>query len=1126
MLCFGYCARLCAQATSQISGTVKDASGAVVGSAEITVTQTSTGFTRGATSDANGVYSLPSLPLGPYRLEVKKEGFATYVQTGIVLEVASAPTIDPVLQVGAVSQSVQVEAAVAMVETSSTGVGQVVNSQDVVELPLNGREVTQLITLAGASNTVQYGFGQAPQSGNLVSSKNYPNEALVSVGGGMLNGTTYLLDGGTYNDPFNNLNLPLPFPDAVQEFNVQTSALPAEYGQHSAGAINVVSKSGTNDYHGDAFEFVRNADFNARDYFTKTAAFPNGQSDNLKRNQFGGTLGGPIRKEKLFFFLGYQRTVIRSAPASTPAVVPTPSELEGNFQNYMTPACFGGKTPPTLNPSYFTDNILNYAVPSEVAAFASHFPVGPEPCGFTTYRIIANQNENMGLAKIDYHINSKHSLFGRYFVTHSLIPSSFTGTELSVQNAGTDDMVNSVAVGDTYLFSTNALNTFTFTLNRDGIKKFQVPIVTPTDFGVEGMYTALPSFSNINITGDFQSAGGFATPGLVNTQTYQFADDFNLVRGSHQIQFGFSYIRPSQTSTFCVYCNGLFTFSGTYTGTAMSDFIAGALDSLTQLNVSHDNEYWRYLGIYAQDSWKINSRLTLNYGLRWEPYLNGTFHNHQVSHFIMQDFVNNVHSATFPNAPAGTFYPGDSQFPTGSRPNKTTWTDFAPRVGLAWDPTGSGKTLLRASWGIFYDMPQTLFYYNYSAEPLWGEGVTVIPPQGAGDTFVNPWASYSPTFVSPFPTTQNTTTPYPAAGYYETVPLNVRNTYVEQWNLALQKQMGRSWLLKASYLGNETSHLWMDKELNPAVYIPGTSTGSPGSCGFLTTVPAAGKPCSSTSNTQARRDFTELNPSQGPFYGTTEYLDDSGTASYNALIVSAEHRFANNFSLLANYTYSHCIADAQTSELSAPVYTDPADPRFDRGNCPLIDVHHNINISGVFQSPHFSSRTLQWIAGDWQVAPIIGIHTGSYFNVTMGGVDADTALSGIAGQRPDLVADPYCVPKGTSFPILTDNCWLNPAAFVAPPLATLGNLKANSLLGPGFVEVDGALSRRFPITESQSIEIRAEAFNLANHTNFLNPGTASIAGGTASTTTHSSTFGEILSDVSPRVLQFAIKYVF
>jgi hypothetical protein len=380
LICLVSSLGLFAQSVSQISGTVKDASGSAIPGAQVTVTQTDTGVTRTAQTDAGGIYSLPSLPLGPYRMEVKKEGFSTYVQTGIVLQVDTAPTIDPVLKVGALSESVQVEAAAAMVETHSTGVGQVVNSQDVVELPLNGREITQLITLAGASNTVQYGFGQAPSSGNLISSKNYPNEALVSVAGGMLNGTTYLLDGGTHNDPFNNLNLPLPFPDAVQEFKVETSSLPAEYGQHSAGAVNVVSKSGSNEFHGDAFEFVRNGYFNARDFFAPV-------SDNLKRNQFGGTVGGPIKKNKLFFFLGYQGTLIRSAPAATPAVVPTAAELTGNFQAYES-QCFA--KPQTLKAPYNlpgdTLNILPASLISPQAiAFASHFPVGPGPCGNVTF---------------------------------------------------------------------------------------------------------------------------------------------------------------------------------------------------------------------------------------------------------------------------------------------------------------------------------------------------------------------------------------------------------------------------------------------------------------------------------------------------------------------------------------------------------------------------------------------------------------------------------------------------------------------------------------------------------------------------------------------------------------------
>jgi hypothetical protein len=1094
-LCLALCFAVLAQSVSQISGTVKDASGLGVPDARITVTQTDTGVTRTAVTAASGAYSLPSLPVGPYRMEVRKEGFATFVQSRIVLQVDTAPTIDPVLTLGAVSQAVEVQAEAAMVESHSSGVGQVVNQQQVVELPLNGRQVTQLITLAGGSNTVASGFGQAPTSGNLMSSKNYPNEALVSVAGGMLNGTTYLMDGGTHNDVFNNLNLPLPFPDAVQEFKVETSALPAEYGQHSAGAVNVVTKSGSNEIHGDAFEFVRNGDFNARDFFAPV-------SDNLKRNQFGGTVGGPIKKNKLFFFFGYQGTLIRSAPAATPAVVPTPSMLAGNFQPYES-QCF--KNSPTLK-APFVNNVLPASLISPQAiAMAQHFPVGPEPCGNVTYTQIANQDEHMGLGKIDYQISANQSFFGRYFVTHSFTPSSFTGTELSVQNAGTDDEVNSLVLGHTYILGPGALNSFHATLDRDGITKFQVPIITPTSIGVQGIYESLPNYSNINITGDFVSAGGFATPGLVNTTTYQFSDDFSLIKGSHQMQFGVSYIRPMQATTFCVYCNGLFTFSGQNIGNAMADFISGSLDSFTQLNISHDNERWNYIGLYAQDNWKVSSHLTLNYGLRWEPYLNGRLLNGQVSHFNMADFLANVHSTVYPNAPAGTLYNGDPGFDTGGRPNQTAWLNFAPRFGLAWDPKGDGKTLIRASWGIFYDMPQTLFYYNYASEPLWGESITITNPQGG---FANPWLGYPG--GNPFPTSQNKSTAYPTAGYYESVPLNVQNTYVEQWNLTLQKQLGTSWLLKASYLGNDIAHLWTDQELNPAVYVPGNCVA--GQYGLR-----APGPCSTTATTQARRYLTQLNPSQGPFYGTLEYLDDGGTGSYNGLIVSGEHRFARNFSMLANYTWAHCIADPQTTELSGPVYLNPADRRFDRGNCTAVDVRQNFNLSAVVQSPHYSARALQLIAGGWQLAPIVGAHTGSYFTVTTG---VDNALSGIGAQRPNLaLANPYC-------PNRNYTCWLNFSAFGSPATGTLGNFGINNLGGPNYFDVDLSLSRRFPIKERQYLEIRAEAFNIQNRVNFLNPAAVGLVGGTSGSALNSSNFGKIQADVSPRIMQFAVKYAF
>src|SRR5690348_4629194 len=314
--------------TSQINGTVRDASGLAVPSAEVKVTQTATGAARTAISGADGAYVLPNLPIGPYLLEVTKDGFSKYVQSGIVLQVDSNPTIDPILKVGALTEQVMVQADAALVETRSTGVGQVVDNQRVAEMPLNGRNPIELVFLAGLAST-------AGGAGALNSVRNYPT-VMVSVAGGQGNGVSYLLDGATHQDPYNSGALPLPFPDALQEFKVETSALPAQYGFHAGAAVNAVTKSGTNEYHGDLFEFLRNGDLNARDFFATAR-------DTLKRNQFGGTAGGPIRKDKLFFFGGYQRTSLRSDPSQNTATIPTPAMATGDFTAITAPGCNKGR---------------------------------------------------------------------------------------------------------------------------------------------------------------------------------------------------------------------------------------------------------------------------------------------------------------------------------------------------------------------------------------------------------------------------------------------------------------------------------------------------------------------------------------------------------------------------------------------------------------------------------------------------------------------------------------------------------------------------------------------------------------------------------------------------------------
>ena len=1082
--------------TVSINGIVKDASGLTVPGAEVTVTQTETGFTRTAQSASDGAYLLPTLPIGPYRLEVKKAGFAAYIQNGIVLQVDTNPAIDVALKVGSVSEQVSVEAAAAMVETQSTGVGQVINSQQVVDLPLNGRDATQLIFLSGASTT--------GPNGQINTTKNYQNETIIALAGPGVAGVSYMLDGGTYNDPFNSLNLPFPFPDALQEFKVETSALPAQYGYHSAGAVNAVTKSGTNEFHGDAFEFVRNTIFNGRDYLATVG-------DGVKRNQFGGTIGGPIKKNKLFFFAGYQQTMLRSAPANSVAFLPTQAMLAGNFTVAASPLCNSNRQITLKAP--FVNNIVASSLlnASALKMMTTYFPTPPDQsCGRITYTAVSDNQEYAGVAKGDYRLNEKHSIFGRYNAAHEfsppsqgLAPATPQTILSSVVAAGTDDLVQSGVIGDTYIFGPTTINSFHVAINRTAIRKQVSPQFQPADIGVN-VTDLEPNGFYTNVTNYF-SNGGLATTGSFIT-THQVADDFSLIRGTHQLAFGANFIRVAQDGHYATYSSGFFTFNGQTTGMAPADFLLGDASSFTQNNLQLDQERHTYIGVYAQDSWKIRPNLSLNYGLRWEPFIDPQMTSGYVSHFDMASFLANVHSTVYPNGPAGTFFPGDSQFNTNQRPAYIDWKSVAPRIGMVWDPKGDGKMTIRASWGMFYDRPFTIQFYAYATGPPAGGGITITQPPGG---YTNPWLGFPG--GNPYPLNLTSNYVFPNSGTYITSPLHIHPTYVDQWNLTLQRQLGTNWLVSASYIGSDAVHLWDSQALDPAPFIPGNCAA--GQYGL--TAPG---PCSTAGNVAARRVLTLLNPSQGPYYGAVSVIDDGGTGSYNAMLLSVNHRLSSHFSVLGNWTWAHCIADPISQYLGGS-YSLASDRRFDRGNCVSgEDQRHNINFSVVVDSPRYSQRLVQAIAGDWRLTTAVTIRTGAAINVTTG---ISENLTGLGGDRPNQVlANPYCAQKSVS-------CWLNPAAFAYPATGTYGNVGVDDVYGPGYFGINMALIRDFVVRERHKIEIRGEAFNLENRINL----------GTPVVTLNSSTFGQINAEPAgngavaaqgygPRIMQFAIKYLF
>ena len=686
-----------AQATAgaQVSGTVTDESRNTVPGVEITVTQSETGLTRTAVSSAEGNYLFPNLPIGPYQLQAKKQGFKTSMQTGIVLQVNSNPEINVKLTVGAVTDSVEVTSGIAMVDTFTNAVGQVIDHQRVVELPLNGRVATELIFLSGLATP-------APAA-DLNTNKNFPT-VTIAVAGGQANGITYVMDGGTHNDPFNNLNLPMPFPDALQEFKVETSALPARQGHHAASAVKVVTKSGGNQFHGDLFEFVRNYKFNARNFFAL-------QRDSLQRNQFGGTFGGPIIKNKLLFFGGYQGKIEKSNPGTTISYVPTAAMRAGDFTAYTSPACNGGTQRTLASSSGFVNNQID---PTKLNASANNFlkfvPVSSDPCGRLLYGIPNNNNEQQAIGKVDYTLNDKHSAYARYFYANYTNPNSFDGKNiLSLSKVDQANRAHSIVVGDTYLLSPNTILAFHATMNRTRNLRKVPEYFSPSDLGIQ-VYIPVKGFTGITVTGNgFAIGAGATNPGYFNSTNFQLAEDVDLIRGAHQIAVGVNWIHNISNTVNNRPTNGQFTFNGQVTGLSLADLMVGALSGgFFQGNTAVDNERQNYIGAYIQDSGKVNPCLTVNAGVRWEPYFPMQHPFGWVSHFDPALFAAGTKSAVYKNAPAGLIFPGDAGFP-GNSTSFSHKGQFAPRLGVVFDPKGDGKMTIRASYGGFYDTPHMFF---------------------------------------------------------------------------------------------------------------------------------------------------------------------------------------------------------------------------------------------------------------------------------------------------------------------------------------------------------------------------------------------------------------------------------
>jgi hypothetical protein len=682
--------------TAEVSGKVTDESGAVLPGVTVTVTQIDTGFTRTVVTDGSGTYVMPNLPTGPYRLEASLQGFRTYVQTGIVLQVASSPVIDPVLALGDLAETVTVEAAVPLVDVRSSGISEVVENERIVELPLQGRQVTDLIVLAGAA--VQEPLGNS-------AARATPGSASTSVAGGIAFGVAYILDGAMHNDSYNNLNLPLPFPDALQEFRVATGGLSSEAGMHSGASVNAVTKSGTNRFSGNAFEFLRDKRFNATNPFAAVGPDGKRRDDGLRRNQFGGTLGGPIVQSKLFFFGAYQGTRARQTPSDIKAWVPTAAMLAGDFTAFASPVCNGGRQIALRAP--FVNNRIDPALFSPAAMnIARRLPGTDDPCGAITYGAPADDDDWQAVAKIDFQASADHSIFGRYLQSdYKALPAWPRTTNIltsAVRGRPKVSVAKSFTFGDTYVFGSNMVNSFRAAFNRTHVEINMAPFLDAPTAGVK-MYTYIPGAMVLNITGGFPIGTGGSIYQFVDGDTYQVGNDFTMVRGNHQIAIGANMSYWDSYQLINGRSPGDFTFNGSLTGLGLADFLTGRLFRLEHGAPGILPLDQTYIGAYAQDAWRMTDRVTFNAGLRWEPFFGQNIQNGSISNFSIDNWRKGIKTTKYLNAPAGLLYPGDPGFPPGNSATNTQWWNLSPRVGVAWDVNGDGRMAVRSSYGLAYD---------------------------------------------------------------------------------------------------------------------------------------------------------------------------------------------------------------------------------------------------------------------------------------------------------------------------------------------------------------------------------------------------------------------------------------
>jgi hypothetical protein len=1067
---------LLAQRTSAtISGTVADPTGAVVPNAHVVATEVSTGATVSVQSNSSGFYLISDLKPGSYRLHIDASGFQGFEQTGITLQVGQPAAINVTMKLGSSSQEVTVSGAPPLVDTSSQTVSFAITPQFTEDIPLNGRNVLQLMALApDTSEHVGDNYS------NQEATRPEASAGFVTASGeARENSTAFYLDGGLNEDTYTNVANVFPNPDAVQEFTFETNSYSAKYGGRGGGIVNAVTRGGSNKFHGTAYEYLRNGSFNASNYFATS-------SDTLKRNQFGFSIGGPIQKDKTFAFLAFQRTTFRYGTTANVAYGPTPAELAGDWsavpQQIYNP--FTGVPFPNNQISTSLYNPISLKLLQLV-------PTGSGPDGRITYNSTQLQNDNQWVARVDHNFGDKLSIFGSYLWDGLDFPN--TPDTTNILTGGPDKKWRSqhAAINTTYRFTNNLLTTLTGSYSRALI-----------NYRGSSAFQSLPDLGANYPVWDPQGVkeAGFYIDGWFNAQwlgvyditrnQYDFNNNWTWVRGKHTVDFGGELTLSQSIVNQAYSSSGYEGWWCANSGYSPVDFMLGENCYFEQYAPSYDAPHGKSPSLYVNDAWRPVRRLTVNLGLRWEPWLPWPDSSSQHIGDVISPtaFAAGVHSARYPNLPPGILLRGDPGVPDGLAP--ADWKLFDPRVGLAWDVTGDGKTSVRAGFGIYHDQPFGRMYNQMMSTLPFTQGAVITDPTvSAYDPYsASPFNGQIPPLQSPLP--RNTVFPLPLTSAVGFTP-GFKPPATMQWNLTLERQLGKGVLIRTGYEGSESYHMFDSRDINAAVYIPGQST---------------------LDNTPQRRPWY-------PDYGGTVIADESKiTSSYNALAISTEKRMTGNFSFLGGYRWAKCLdVGGSTSTFAFNEFTDANNIRLDRGLC-NSDVASQFKMSAVWRTSAIQSLGFvgRHIVSGWTMSGIWVNHDGFPFSIL---ANTDANLDGTYNDRASIVGSPNLPGNRSQAQKLQQ--WFNPAAFQNPADGSNGTAPRNFLRGPGYANLDFSIIRSFalpfgPMSETQKIDFRAEFFNALNHPNFCNPDNA----------VGSLQFGAIDCASDPRILQFTLKYSF